>query len=112
MPKLSRGRQLREAYRFPGFPPASAVRGVFGDPHVRVLTLRRGQKKRRVESVAVGTAVFTIRSFVWCETCPAASIAFTWSCSCAESGAGVAARGNGRRWLGWRIIRFRPNGLL
>jgi hypothetical protein len=41
---LSRERQLRDAYRFAGFFPASTVRGVFGDPHVRLLTLRRAKK--------------------------------------------------------------------
>src|SRR5689334_6301646 len=45
MPELSRRRQLREAYRFAGFFPASTVHGVFGSPCVRVLTLSRGQKK-------------------------------------------------------------------
>jgi hypothetical protein len=84
MPKLSRRRQLREAYEFAGFFPASTVRGVFGNPFVRVLTLSRGQKKRHAEYVVVGIAAFTIRSFVWCEICPAASIASIWSCSCAE----------------------------
>jgi hypothetical protein len=92
MPKLSRGHQLREAYRFAGFFPASTVRGVFGDPQKRVLTLRRSQKKQRVEFVTDGTATSTIRSYVGCETCPAASIASIWSCPCAESDVGVAAR--------------------
>ena len=34
--------------------------------------------------VGFGAVVFTIRSFVWCETCPVASIAFIWSYLCAE----------------------------
>jgi hypothetical protein len=83
MPKLSRGRRLRDAYRFAGFIPAITVHGVFGDPLVRVLALRRRQKKRHVESAGAGTAAFTIRSFVWCETCPVANIASIWSYSCA-----------------------------
>ena len=83
VPKLLRERRLRDTYRFPGFVPAATVRGVFGDPLVRVLTLRRRQKKRPVESVGMGTAAFTIRSFAWCETCRVVSIAFTWRCSCA-----------------------------
>jgi len=63
MPKSLRGPELRDAYRFAGFVPAAIVRGVFGDPQVRVLTLRRRQKKQPVEFVAVGTAAFTIRNF-------------------------------------------------
>ena len=84
MPKPSRGHQLREAYRFAGFFPGSTVYGFFGNPQVRVLTLGRRQKKLRVEFVGVGTAAFTIRSLVWCATCPVGSIAFIWSYSCAE----------------------------
>ena len=84
MPKLSRGHQLREAYRFAGFYPASTVHGVFGAPKVRILTLHRREKKRRVAFVGVGIAAFTIRNIVWCETCPVASIASIWSYSCAE----------------------------
>ena len=84
MPRSLRERQLRDAYRFPGFFSASTVYAVFGDPRVRVLTLHRRQKKQRVESVGVGTAASTTRSAVWCETCPVASIASIWSYSCAE----------------------------
>ena len=84
MPKFRLRRDLRDAYRFPGFVPARIIRGVFGDPQARVVSLKRRQKKQRVESVGVGTAAFTIRSFVWCETCPVASIAFIWSYLCAE----------------------------
>ena len=83
MPKLSRVRQLKEAYSFPGFYPGSTVHGVFGDSLVRVLALARRQKKQPVEYVSVGTAAFTIRNAVWCETCPVASIASTWSSWCA-----------------------------
>lgn len=84
MPKLSRGRRLQEASRFAGFFPASTVYGVFGNPVVRVLALRRRRKKQRVESVSVGTGAFTTRNVVWCETCPVASIASIWSYSYAE----------------------------
>jgi len=92
MGKTVRGRQLRDAYRFPGFVPAATVRGVFGDPLARVVTLRRRQKKQPVGFAGVGTAVFTIRSFVWFETCRVVSTAFIWRCWCAGLPAGVAAR--------------------
>jgi hypothetical protein len=59
MGKTLRGRQLRDAYRFTGFVPAAIVRGAFGDPLARVLTLRRRQKKPPVGFVGCGTAVFT-----------------------------------------------------
>ena len=92
MGKILRGRQLRDAYRFTGFVPAAIVRGAFGDPLARVLTLRRRQKKPPVGFVSFGTAGFMIRSFVWFETCRVVSTASIWSCSCAGSPAGVAAR--------------------
>ena len=92
MAKALGGRQLRDAYRFTGFVPAAIVRGAFGDPLVRVLTLRRRQKKQPVGFVGWDTAVFMIRSFVWFETCRVVSTASIWRCSCAGSPAGVAAR--------------------
>jgi hypothetical protein len=83
MPQSLRGRQLRDAYQFSGFYPTSTVYGVFGNPLVRVLGLRRRQKKQPVESVRAGTEAFTIKSVVWCEICPVASIASIWSYACA-----------------------------
>jgi hypothetical protein len=32
---------LQDAYRFPGFQPLTIVRGVFGDPQVRIVQLVR-----------------------------------------------------------------------
>src|SRR5918992_5521190 len=43
-----RKRRLWDAYAFPGFRPLPTVRGVFGDPKARVITLRRRSKKRVV----------------------------------------------------------------
>ena len=39
-----RPRELRGAYRFPGFTPSRAVQGVDADPRVVVVTLHRRQK--------------------------------------------------------------------
>jgi hypothetical protein len=83
MPKLLGGRQLRDSYRFAGFFPAGTVRGVFGDPKVRILTLHRREKKQPVEFVTGGTAAFTTRSFAWSATLPVVNTISTWSCSCA-----------------------------
>jgi len=83
MSKLPHRPRLADAYRFPGFVPASTVRGVFGDPWVRIVTLRRSQKKRPVAFVADGIGASTTRSFAWSATCPVVGIASTWSCRCA-----------------------------
>jgi transposase len=40
-----RVRRLWDAYTFPGFRPRSTVRGIFGDPKARIITLVRRSKK-------------------------------------------------------------------
>ena len=47
---LRKRRRLQDAYRFPGFQPLATVRGVFGDPQVRIVQLVFRRKKRRVAS--------------------------------------------------------------
>ena len=49
-----RQRRLWDAYSFPGFRPEPTVRGVFGDPNARVITLNRRSKKR-LAAVAVAS---------------------------------------------------------
>jgi hypothetical protein len=83
MSKLLHVRGLRDAYRFAGFVPGATVRGVFGKPLVRLLTLSRRQKKRSVAFVNFGAGVFTIKSLVWSATCPVADTNSIWSCLCA-----------------------------
>ena len=45
MSTLQRKRRLWDAYRFAGFRPEATVRGIFGDPKARVITLVRRAKK-------------------------------------------------------------------
>ena len=42
-----RRRRLWDAYCFPGFWPEPTVRGIFGDPKARVISLKRRSKSRR-----------------------------------------------------------------
>ncbi|MEW6168879.1 MAG: hypothetical protein AB1651_14460 [Pseudomonadota bacterium] len=49
--KRKRARRLTDAYTFPGFRVLRTVRGVFGDPKARVVTLVRRSKKRCAASV-------------------------------------------------------------
>ena len=75
-------RQLRDAYRFPGFVPAKEVLGMFGDPNVRVVLLLRRQKKRFVRNVGAGAGVFTIAGLGWRAICRAARYESIWNCNC------------------------------
>jgi hypothetical protein len=47
-----RQQRLSDGYSFPGFRARSAVRGVFGDRDVRIVTLDRRSKKR--SAIAAG----------------------------------------------------------
>jgi hypothetical protein len=53
-------RRLADGYTFPGFRALATVRGVFGDPRVRVITLVRRSKKRSAAHAVVCTAAGTI----------------------------------------------------
>ena len=68
-----RPRRLADAYTFPGFRPQATVRGVFGDPQARVVTLTRRSKKRFAASVGVRIRVGTIAKSDGYATCPAAT---------------------------------------
>ena len=52
MPTPTRRRRLTDAYSFPGFRPQLTVRGVFGDPKMRVVTLTRQSKNPPVAPAA------------------------------------------------------------
>jgi hypothetical protein len=72
-------RQLRDAYRFPGFIPLAAVRGLFGDPMVRIVSLRRRRKKQPVEVVESGSKVTTIGDRDRRAICRAGRCASSWT---------------------------------
>jgi hypothetical protein len=39
-------KRLLHEYRFPGFHPAVKIKGKFGDPKARIITLKRRQKNK------------------------------------------------------------------
>lgn len=43
---MQKQRRLKDEYRYPGFVPLTAVKGVFGDPRAVIISLRRCRKKR------------------------------------------------------------------
>lgn len=71
-------KRLSDAYRFDGFRPCEALRGVFGDRMARVVTLVRRSKKRPAKDV-VDCARSTIAGCVAFEICRMAMYGFTWN---------------------------------
>jgi hypothetical protein len=74
-----RKRRLWDAYTFPGFRPQPTVRGVFGDPKARVITLVRRSKKRSAVAAVVFIPVGTTGERAACAICPVAMRASTWN---------------------------------
>ena len=61
---MRKRRRLQDAYRFPGFQPLATVRGVFGDPQVRIVQLVRRRKKDVCVWKPIGRS--TISGPGWC----------------------------------------------
>jgi hypothetical protein len=66
---------LHDLYRFPGFVPVPRVRGLFGDSHAVVITLRRRRKKRAAVSVARNITAITTSGPDGSAICPVATSA-------------------------------------
>ena len=90
--KLNRKRRLWDTYAFAGFRPEATVRGVFGDPKARVITLVRRSKKQAAVSVARGRQVGTTARRARCETCRAAIRGSIWSLISGASSVAAVAR--------------------
>ena len=72
---------LLDAYRFPGCRPQARLRGVFGDPKARVITLTRRSKKRFAVCAPPFTGVSTTAPggrFAICRAATCASISITY----------------------------------
>lgn len=82
---LKKRKRLTDAYRFPGFRPRSEVKGVFGDPKARVISLERTGKKTFAEHVAGSVGAFTIIKFAAFAIFPAPTPGFTWKRQYGES---------------------------
>jgi len=72
-------KRLLDAYRVPGFRPLDEVKGVFGDPLARVVTLVRRSKKHAAEPAAASTPAGTTAARAGCATCPAGRTGSIWS---------------------------------
>ncbi|HKU52359.1 MAG TPA: hypothetical protein VJQ25_07830, partial [Nitrospira sp.] len=79
MATLRTRKRLLDAYAFPGFRPGKTVKGIFGDPQARVITLARRSKKRPVALVAKCIPAGTTGRCGEYATCPVPTRAFTWT---------------------------------
>jgi len=71
-------KRLRDAYCFDGFRPLEEVRGIFGDPVARVVTLVRRSKKQSARSAASHTSAGTIEQLAEFAIFPAATHGSIW----------------------------------
>lgn len=86
---MKTGRSLRELFSFPGFVAAATLKGVFGDPKARIVTLRRRKKQRSVQTVAIVVAAVTTSA-------PAAPATCVWpdgSCMWSSNAGGSTVPG-------------------
>ena len=85
-------KRLLDAYRFTSFRPLEKIRGIFGDPKARVITLVRRSKKRCAAYVGQRIGVGTIARFAARAICPTGTRASTSNSRCGGSIAEVVAR--------------------
>ena len=87
--RLKKSRFGSALTEFPGFRAQPTVRGIFGEPKARVITLVRRSKKRFVVRVVERNRVGTTAACVRCATCPVAPCTSTWRWRCGACSAGV-----------------------
>jgi len=87
-----RQRRLWDTYTFPGFRPQPTVRGVFGDPKARIITLARRAKKRFVGAAGGFIRVGTTGASGKFAICRAVTRVSSWSLRSGGYAAAVAAR--------------------
>ena len=84
-------RRLSDGYSFAGFCARATVRGVFGDPDVRIVRLERRSKKRFAAVAGGAGAVGTIGGYGKFATCRARDFGLFWNSKCDASHVAVVA---------------------
>jgi len=92
MPKKRKPRRLADAYRFAGFRPLQSLKGVFGDPQARLITLVRRGKKPSAGPAGPFISAGTIAVDVARGICLAGTIVFTSIWRCGAFSAAAAGR--------------------
>jgi hypothetical protein len=86
-----RFRRLSDGYSFAGFCARATVRGVFGDPDLRIVRLERRSKKRFAAVAGWSGAGGTIGGYVGFATCRARDFGLFWNSKCDASRVAVVA---------------------
>jgi len=84
-------RRLSDGYSFAGFRPQETVRGFFGDPDVRIVSLERRSKKRFAAVAGGSGRAGTTGGYGKFATCRVPGFGLFWNWKFAASPAGVAA---------------------
>lgn len=75
---MNKHKRLADAYRFKGFIPDTEVFGVFGDPQMRIIRLKRRGKKRLVPFAEKFITLSMTVNCEGCETFPVVTHVSTW----------------------------------
>jgi hypothetical protein len=86
-----RQRRLSDGYSFAGFRAAADVRGVFGDPQVRVVRLDRRSKKRLAAVAGVFRRAGTTDGRGVFATCRVQDFGLFWNSKCGAWRAAIVA---------------------
>jgi hypothetical protein len=84
-------RRLSDGYSFAGFCARATVRGVFGDPDLRIVRVERRSKKRFAAVAGWSGAGGTIGGYVGFATCRARDFGLFWNSKCDASRVAVVA---------------------
>ncbi len=85
-------RRLSDGYSFAGFHARATVRGVFGDPDVRIVRLERRSKKRLAAVAGWSKVGGTIGGYGKFATCRARDFGLFWNSKCDASHVAVVAQ--------------------
>jgi hypothetical protein len=86
-----RQHRLSDGYSFEGFRPEATLRGVFGDPNVRIVALERRSKKPSAVAAGGSRGVGTTGGYAGFATCRAPGCESFWSLKYGALRAAVAA---------------------
>jgi hypothetical protein len=85
-------RRLSDGYSFAGFRARATVRGVFGDPDVRIVRLERRSKKRFAAVAGWSGSAGTISGYVGFAICRVRDFGSFWNSKCDASRVAIAAQ--------------------